>query len=73
VKYILITALLLIALCAAYAQTSCHDEYICTPMNGCRWVSVCSQTPAPPPRPQQCHDEYICTPMGGCRWITVCR
>jgi hypothetical protein len=19
----------------------CHDEYICTPMGGCRWVTIC--------------------------------
>jgi hypothetical protein len=25
----------------AHAQTFCHDEYICTPMNGCRWITVC--------------------------------
>jgi hypothetical protein len=87
VKYSLIFVLASLALCAAYAQTTCHDEYICTPMGGCRWLPVCTSraplpAPAPPPapmplppapRPTQCHDEYICTAMGGCRWMTVCK
>jgi hypothetical protein len=20
----------------------CHDEFICTPMNGCRWITICN-------------------------------
>jgi len=23
-------------------QVYCHDEYICTPFNGCRWVTICN-------------------------------
>lgn len=23
------------------AQAVCHDEYICTPFGGCRWVTIC--------------------------------
>jgi hypothetical protein len=53
------------------AQMVCHDEMVCTGMNGCRWVAVCAP-PSQPPRPPMCHDESICTPMGGCRWVTVC-
>jgi hypothetical protein len=74
-KYILIALLVLASAVSVIGQTLCHDEYICTPMGGCRWISVCRQSsPAPaPPRPPQCHDEYICTPMGGCRWVTICK
>jgi hypothetical protein len=54
------------------AQMMCHDEPICTPAGGCRWVTVCNPPGAPMPRPPMCHDEPICTPAGGCRWVTVC-
>jgi hypothetical protein len=26
---------------AQYLPPLCHDEYVCTPFNGCRWVTVC--------------------------------
>ena len=83
-KYALITVLALAgAFGVLYAQSTCHDEMVCTPIGGCRWVAVCSQ-PAPPPMPGrpapmpfpapvQCHDENICTPIGGCRWVTICK
>ena len=24
-----------------YQPPRCTDQYICTPMNGCRWVTIC--------------------------------
>lgn len=75
-KYILI----LMLAAPLFAQSLCHDEMVCTPVGGCRWIAVCTQPaqPAPPPytpapQPAQCHDEMICTAVGGCRWVTICK
>jgi hypothetical protein len=41
-KRILLFISALIALAVgAIAQQNCHDEMICTGVNGCRWVTIC--------------------------------
>jgi hypothetical protein len=63
--------LLPMLLVSAFGQ-NCQDQYVCTPMGGCRWVTTCKQSPAPQ-KPLNCQDKYICTGMGGCRWVTICK
>ena len=41
-KYISIAALTLFGALTGSGQMLCHDESVCTPMGGCRWVAVCS-------------------------------
>ena len=50
-KYISIAALTLFGALTGSGQMLCHDESVCTPMGGCRWVAVCRATPAPAPLP----------------------
>jgi hypothetical protein len=87
-KYMFVAALALAGVVSAVAQSVCRDEMICTPIGGCRWVTMCKSpapatvpmnppipapAPSPSPRPVQCRDEMICTPINGCRWVTICK
>jgi hypothetical protein len=58
---------------ASYARTKCEDEFVCTAINGCRYVTICEET-VPKSRSivNPCRDEYICTTINGCRYVTIC-
>ena len=50
-KYIFIALLALASAFTGVGQTLCHDEPICTPAGGCRFVTICRAAPAPAPPP----------------------